>query len=167
MVVLKISLNEILKLIFTFIILLCKMTQIVEFNDDLKLILNNIPRDLILKSLILVDLMDEDENIFLEWNNLVLRETNDTVFINSHIHTFSEECIFTGNKEWEHHISSKEQVSFEMLLSILKFQSLAQNVVIISSNNLILSQLHKAKNILTNIKFVFINRSSQKRISFN
>ncbi len=134
-----------------------KMSQITKYTNDWKLILDNVPEQLLLKSLILIDVDDVNDNIFKSWNELLLRKTNNYSFTDSHIHTFSETFLTSNNREWKHHLSSKDQIAFEMLL-LIKFQSMAKNIVIISSSNLILSQLERSEKLFPDTKFIFINR---------
>ena len=135
------------------------MSQIIK-NGNREITIDNIPHDLIFKSLIIVDMMGETkiDNRILTWNNIVLQKTSNLKNVGAHIHIFSETELTNNNAELENHAISKDQLLFEMLLLIAKINDISRNVVIISLDNFVLSQLQRAEEVF-NERFIFIKRT--------
>lgn len=118
--------------------------------------------DIILKSLILIDFFDMEEDIFSQWNNLLLSRTRNTEFVAPHIHIFTGSDMNTESIEIEKHIISKYDLLVEMINIMLEFKELAQTIVIVTSNELLIYQMKKIEEHFTIIfvrnRSYFINR---------
>lgn len=129
----------------------------ITLKQNWEIISDNNPTELLVKSLILIDLNTISENnIIEEWIRLLLQKTDKLLFTESHIHTFSNISLLSTNKELKHHVSLQDEIAFNMLLTIIEIDSIAKNIVIVSSDEKCLSQLQKAIPLFSNINFFIV-----------
>jgi len=118
---------------------------------------SGISDDVILKSLILIDAFDIESDIFSDWNNLLLSRTQNTKFVAPHIHIFTPSNMNIQSIEIEQHIISEDNLLIEMIKTILDFKELSSRIVIVTSNEVFISQMKK---IEKHFELIFVKNNS-------
>jgi hypothetical protein len=135
------------------------MTLSLSSKKKLSLISSDIPDDIILKSLILIDFFDKKEDVFSRWNYLLVSRTHNAIFVEPHIHIFTDSNINIESNEIKQHLIPKCDLLIEMINIMLICKELGcEKIVIVTSNELLIHQMTKLNE---HFKIIFVKNSSQ------
>lgn len=120
---------------------------------------SEISDDIILKSLILIDGF---ENVSA-WNSLLFSRTQNTEFVAPHIHIFMPlNVVIVESTEIELHKISRENFLIEMIKIMLDFKKLSSRIVIVTSNDLLISRI---KRIEEHFELIFVDPTFITRLN--